>query len=105
MLLKEIERVLRPGGILLLFALQSWRFYNPPNDYFRFTRFGLQYLLEKNGLAPVEISPMGGMWSMVIHRVVFRLYDRFQRFRLLYPLARLVAFLLLTLALLLDWRD
>ena len=31
-----------------------------PNDFFRFTRYGLKYLAEINGFPVIEISPQGG---------------------------------------------
>jgi SAM-dependent methyltransferase len=61
----EMSRVLRPGGYLILTAPQSWRLHEKPYDFFRYTRFGLQYLMRHNGLRIVRLLPQGGVWGTV----------------------------------------
>jgi SAM-dependent methyltransferase len=61
----EMARVLRPGGYLILTAPQTWRLHEKPYDFFRYTRFGLQYLAEQNGLRVVHLLPQGGAWATV----------------------------------------
>ena len=48
--LGEIARTLAPGGLLLVAAPQEWEVHQAPHDYFRYTRYGLAYLLEKRRL-------------------------------------------------------
>lgn len=52
--LREIERVLRPGGKLLLTVPFVWDEHEQPWDYARYSSFGLKALLEKNGLRVVS---------------------------------------------------
>lgn len=47
--LAEIERVLRPGGKLLLTVPFVWDEHEQPWDYARYSSFGLKALLEKRG--------------------------------------------------------
>ena len=47
--LAEIARTLAPGGALLVAAPHEWEVHQAPHDYFRYTRYGLAYLLEKAG--------------------------------------------------------
>jgi SAM-dependent methyltransferase len=61
----EMARVLRPGGYLLLTAPQTWRLHEKPYDFYRYTRFGLQHLLEHSGLQVVHIVAQGGVWVTV----------------------------------------
>ncbi|MFL5804450.1 MAG: class I SAM-dependent methyltransferase [Roseiflexaceae bacterium] len=61
----EMVRVLRPGGYLILTAPQTWRLHEQPYDFYRYTRYGLQYLLEQNGLRVVSIKAQGGVWATV----------------------------------------
>ena len=67
--MREIFRVLRPGGRLFLIAPQGWEEHGAPNDYFRFTRFGLRYLLEKIGYQVISIEPLGGYFWYLGHRI------------------------------------
>jgi|SRR5687768_4145535 len=43
----EIFRVLRPGGTLLLTTRFLFPIHDAPHDYFRFTKYGLRYLLRR----------------------------------------------------------
>jgi SAM-dependent methyltransferase len=67
--LKEILRVLKPNGILYLSAPQGWGVHQPPNDFFRFTRYGLQYLMEKAGFTILSIQPVGGFYNYLANRL------------------------------------
>jgi SAM-dependent methyltransferase len=68
--LAEIARTLEPGGRLLLAAPHEWEVHQAPHDYFRYTRYGLRYLLEKAGFEPVEIRPVGGYFRLVARRLL-----------------------------------
>ena len=67
--LKELCRVLRPGGRLFLIAPQGWQEHGMPHDYFRFTSAGLRYLLEGAGFEIISIAPLGGFFWYLGHRV------------------------------------
>jgi SAM-dependent methyltransferase len=43
----EMYRVLKPGGTLLLTTRFLFPIHDAPHDYFRFTKYGLQYLLRR----------------------------------------------------------
>jgi SAM-dependent methyltransferase len=63
--LRELWRLLRPGGELWLTAPLVWELHEEPHDYFRYTSYGLRSLLEGAGFAVVEIEPIGGYFSTV----------------------------------------
>ena len=68
--LAEIARTLTPGGRLLIVAPHEWEVHQAPHDYFRYTRYGLQHLLEKASLEPVEIRAVGGYFRLVARRLL-----------------------------------
>lgn len=53
--LLEIKRVLKPDGHLLLTTPFIWNEHEIPNDYGRYSSYGLKYLLEKNGFELVKL--------------------------------------------------
>jgi SAM-dependent methyltransferase len=58
--LREIARILRPGGQLILTAPHVWFFHPHPTDYWRFTQQGIVQLLDSAGLRPKELLAQGG---------------------------------------------
>lgn len=62
--LAEANRILKPGGYIVLQVPFMWWEHEGPYDYFRFTRFGLNLLLDKAGFVDVEIHPQTGFWVM-----------------------------------------
>ena len=68
--LREMARTLAPGGSLLLAAPHEWEVHQAPHDYFRFTRHGLEYLLEKAGLEVCEMRPAGGYFRLLARRLL-----------------------------------
>ena len=68
--LKEIYRVLKPEGVGLITIPMSWNLHYEPNDYYRFTKYGLCYLLEKHGFQVLELERVGGLFSLIGSRFV-----------------------------------
>jgi SAM-dependent methyltransferase len=67
--LKEINRVLKPGGCFLLTVPFVWDEHEQPNDYARYSSFGLKYLLEQNGFELVEqkrsVNNLGTVFQLI----------------------------------------
>jgi SAM-dependent methyltransferase len=77
--LAELSRALRPGGTLYLSAPQSWHQHQTPHDYYRFTSYGLRYLLEQAGFEVESLRPMGGyFWFLAfqLQNVNYWLFPR-----------------------------
>ena len=68
--LAEIARTLVAGGTLLVAAPHEWEVHQAPHDYFRYTRHGLSYLLEKAGLEVGEARPIGGYFRLLARRLL-----------------------------------
>lgn len=63
--LSECFRILTSGGILLVTVPFMWHIHEAPNDYFRYTRYGLEYLLKKNNFNDIVIKENTGFWQML----------------------------------------
>jgi SAM-dependent methyltransferase len=68
-LFAEAARVLRPGGALVLSTPQVWGLHEEPFDFYRYTRYGLEYLARTSGLEPVEVRPTCGTFAMTGQRL------------------------------------
>lgn len=68
--IRQISRVLKRGGHLYLTVPQEWCLHYEPEDYFRFTKYGIRYLLEKNGFKIEAVERIGGVFSLTGQRLV-----------------------------------
>lgn len=97
--LLEISRVLVPGGRLLLIAPHEWEVHQAPHDYFRYTCFGLEWLLTQAGFSDLDIQPVGGFFRLLARRLL----NGLQFFP--GPLFILAAIFVVPPALILPWFD
>lgn len=99
----ELARVLAPGAPLLIVVPLDWEVHQAPHDYFRYTRHGLAYLLEKAGLRPVAIHPVGGYFRLLARRLLngLQFFSGGGRWLWFVP----AALLLVPPALILPWLD
>jgi 2-polyprenyl-3-methyl-5-hydroxy-6-metoxy-1,4-benzoquinol methylase len=67
--LAELSRIVKPGGHLILSVPHMSRIHEEPNDYFRFTKYGLASAVERAGFEVVSIEPGGGIFSLLGHQV------------------------------------
>jgi SAM-dependent methyltransferase len=65
----EMARVLRPGGVLILSAPHLSLLHEVPDDYWRFTRYGLEQLLRQADLEVSSIAPTSGVFAFGGHLV------------------------------------
>lgn len=76
-IIAEIRRILKKDGVLILSAPQMGRLHGEPNDYYRFTKWGLNYLLEKNGMKIEVIEPHGGIFRAIGSHLNFFIIEYF----------------------------
>jgi SAM-dependent methyltransferase len=68
--LRECERLLRPGGRLLLSTHGIFYFHPDPVDYWRWTCQGLQHVVEEAGLQVVRLEGIYGMGATGVQLAV-----------------------------------
>jgi SAM-dependent methyltransferase len=71
--LLESYRVLRKQGIIILTTPFMWGVHEQPHDYYRYTSFGLKYLLVKTGYRNVYVLPNTGYWITAGLRLTYHL--------------------------------
>jgi len=85
--IKEMHRVLKKNGILYFLVPMMNRIHAAPNDYYRFTKDGMKYLLRK--FKKVKIDTSGGFFSTLFN-LVFLLTYWMDTFLLLGFLTRII---------------
>lgn len=59
-IVKEIKRVLRPGGKFFFTVPCIWPLHEVPYDEYRFTPYSLTKIFQEAGFKKIEIKPLGG---------------------------------------------
>ncbi|MFP4157541.1 MAG: glycosyltransferase [Opitutales bacterium] len=58
--LQEIRRVLKPGGVFFFTVPYIWPLHDAPYDFYRYTPFSLKRLLAEAGFADYEVRALSG---------------------------------------------
>jgi SAM-dependent methyltransferase len=58
--LRECWRVLKAGGVALYAVPFIWHLHEEPHDFYRDSKYGLQYLFAKTGFEILELRPLSG---------------------------------------------
>lgn len=71
--IQNIHRLLKPGGRLILTVPFLFPIHDQPHDYYRYTRFGLEYLLQ--AFQAVEVRERNS-WAEAINVLAPRLFTQ-----------------------------
>jgi len=72
--LKECYRILKRGGCALYSVPFIWHLHEEPRDFFRYSKFGLQYLFQQTGFEILQMKPLAGFWVTFGQLFVYYLY-------------------------------
>jgi len=64
-MVNECYRVLKPKGVLILTGPFYWPLHEIPDDFYRFSRYGFENLLNKAGFQEIQIIANGGTWAQI----------------------------------------
>ena len=64
---KEAARILKPGGTLYIFEPMVREIHQAPDDFIRYTPYGISDALERNGFTVIRQGEAGGPFSAVAY--------------------------------------
>lgn len=67
--MNEVNRVLKPGGILFFTVPFLWPLHDIPNDQYRYTPYSLERHLRRSGFNQIEIKALGG-WNRSLSQMI-----------------------------------
>jgi SAM-dependent methyltransferase len=71
--LAEMYRILAPQGHILLSAPQFWHTHEAPRDYYRYTQYGIEYLMSQAGFTVLSVIPLSGFVVTFAQELVYYL--------------------------------
>jgi SAM-dependent methyltransferase len=67
--LNECYRLLKDDGTLILHIPFQWWIHEQPYDYFRYTPYGLKYMLNKSGFTDIQVQPTSGFYTTIFMKI------------------------------------
>jgi SAM-dependent methyltransferase len=80
-LFRELARVLRRAGRLIVTVPFSFRIHSEPTDYHRFTHYALGRYADSNGLKVELLKPRGGFWIVIGQKLTSHMALKYARLR------------------------
>lgn len=81
----NINKLLKKNGVLILTAPFTGYLHEAPHDYYRYTKYGLQYMLRNANFRIVYIKAEGNWITSIGQEIISYLEPTFNLFLLKYP--------------------
>lgn len=78
-MLSEAARIMKSGGNIIVSAPFCWELHEEPYDFYRYSKYGLRTMFEKNGLEIIEIKANGGKWAAIFQMNINMIYSTFKK--------------------------
>jgi SAM-dependent methyltransferase len=102
--IREMHRLLKPGGYVILTVPMFWHLHEEPRDFYRYTKYGLKYLFEDAGFKIEEVKPLSGFIVTFCQELVYFLRG-FRKGRFLRWIINILCFLIQEIAYILNRFD
>ncbi|MCC7402329.1 MAG: class I SAM-dependent methyltransferase [Chitinophagaceae bacterium] len=89
-MIKETFRVLQPNGIAIFSIPFCWELHEEPYDFFRFTKYGLKSLFEREGFSVLQVKANGGKWAAIFQMNLNIIYSTFDKKRFISKCAKML---------------
>lgn len=70
----EMARILKQGGSVILSVPHLHHLHEQPRDFYRYTKYGLEYLAGQAKLVTAEMKPIGGLLSFGMQEIAYLIY-------------------------------
>jgi SAM-dependent methyltransferase len=70
-MMKEMARVLRSGGRMVIVVPQTANVHLAPHNYYNFTKYWIRESATRLNLEVEVLEPQGGFWSSIASRLVY----------------------------------
>lgn len=90
--IKEANRMLKKNGIAIYTIPFFWHLHEEPRDFFRYTKYGIKHIFEKNKFDIITIKPLSGFCVTFGQELVYYIW-RFRRNNKLNPFYYLIPLL------------
>lgn len=94
---KEMYRILKHGGYAIITCPFFWHLHEEPRDFYRYTKYGLKYLVKKNKFEVISIESRGGLVLSIFTELAYCINES-TKSKILYPIKIIIVNILLVLA-------